>query len=121
LPEAAEEAPERSLDKMGEQLNRSVEELELSVRSYNCLKNANIQTIGELVQKTEAEMLRTKNFGRKSLNEIKEILGGMGLSLGMKLDAQGRLVGPAPPAVGSQPEPIPEEEQFGEMSEQPAE
>ncbi len=57
-----------------ENLNRSVEELELSVRSYNCLKNANIQTIGELVQKTEAEMLKTKNFGRKSLNEIKEIL-----------------------------------------------
>jgi DNA-directed RNA polymerase subunit alpha len=61
-----------------ENLNRSVEELELSVRSYNCLKNANIQTIGELVQKTEAEMLKTKNFGRKSLNEIKEILGTMG-------------------------------------------
>jgi DNA-directed RNA polymerase alpha subunit len=61
---------------MNEVLNRSVEELELSVRSYNCLKNANIQTIGELVQKTEAEMLRTKNFGRKSLNEIKEILAG---------------------------------------------
>src|SRR6202000_3363070 len=67
-------------------LNRSVEELELSVRSYNCLKNANIQTIGELVQKTEAEMLKTKNFGRKSLNEIKEILAQMGLSLGMKID-----------------------------------
>ncbi len=63
-------------------LNRSVEELELSVRSYNCLKNANIQTIGELVQKTEAEMLKTKNFGRKSLNEIKEILAQMGLSPG---------------------------------------
>ena len=63
-----------------ENLNRSVEELELSVRSYNCLKNANIQTIGELVQKTEAEMLKTKNFGRKSLNEIKEILASMGLS-----------------------------------------
>ena len=60
--------------------------MELSVRSYNCLKNANIRTIGELVQKTEAEMLKTKNFGRKSLNEIKEILPGMGLSLGMKLD-----------------------------------
>src|ERR1700729_2627190 len=57
-----------------ENLNRSVEELELSVRSYNCLKNANIATIGELIQKTEAEMLKTKNFGRKSLNEIKEIL-----------------------------------------------
>src|SRR5881409_3437951 len=69
-----------------ENLNRSVEELELSVRSYNCLKNANIQTIDELVQKSEAEMLKTKNFGRKSLNEIKEILAGMGLSLGMKLD-----------------------------------
>jgi DNA-directed RNA polymerase subunit alpha len=66
-----------------ENLNRSVEELELSVRSYNCLKNANIQTIGELVQKTEAEMLKTKNFCRKSLNEIKEILASMGLSLGM--------------------------------------
>jgi DNA-directed RNA polymerase subunit alpha len=79
-----------------ENLNRSVEELELSVRSYNCLKNANIQTIGELVQKTEAEMLRTKNFGRKSLNEIKEILANMGLSLGMRIDAHGRLV--APPA-----------------------
>ncbi|HSR10397.1 MAG TPA: DNA-directed RNA polymerase subunit alpha C-terminal domain-containing protein, partial [Thermodesulfobacteriota bacterium] len=57
-----------------------------SVRSYNCLKNADIRYIGDLVQKTEAEMLRTKNFGRKSLNEIKEILAEMGLSLGMKLD-----------------------------------
>jgi DNA-directed RNA polymerase subunit alpha len=75
-----------------ENLNRSVEELELSVRSYNCLKNANIQTIGELVQKTEAEMLKTKNFGRKSLNEIKEILASMGLSLGMKIDEQGNAV-----------------------------
>jgi DNA-directed RNA polymerase subunit alpha len=71
---------------INEHLNRSVDELELSVRSYNCLKNANIQTIGELVQKTEAEMLRTKNFGRKSLNEIKEILTTMGLSLGMRVD-----------------------------------
>ena len=73
-------------------LNRSVEELELSVRSYNCLKNANIQSIGELVQKTEAEMLKTKNFGRKSLNEIKEILSSMGLSLGMKIDEHGNAV-----------------------------
>ena len=56
------------------------------MRSYNCLKNANIRTIRELVQKTEPEMLKTKNFGRKSLNEIKEILSSMGLSLGMKLD-----------------------------------
>jgi DNA-directed RNA polymerase subunit alpha len=87
-----------------ENLNRSVEELELSVRSYNCLKNANIQTIGELVQKTEAEMLKTKNFGRKSLNEIKEILASMGLSLGMRIDEQGNAVpGPTsqlpPPTV----------------------
>jgi DNA-directed RNA polymerase subunit alpha len=71
---------------LNEHLDKSVEELELSVRSYNCLKNANIRTIRELVQKTEAEMLKTKNFGRKSLNEIKEILHSMGLSLGMRLD-----------------------------------
>ena len=70
-----------------ENLDKSVEELELSVRSYNCLRNANIRTIRELVQKTEAEMLKTKNFGRKSLNEIKEILHTMGLSLGMRIDA----------------------------------
>jgi DNA-directed RNA polymerase subunit alpha len=79
-------------------LNRSVEELELSVRSYNCLKNANISTIGELIQKTEAEMLKTKNFGRKSLNEIKEILAQMGLSLGMKIDESGNPV-PGPTSV----------------------
>ena len=66
--------------------SRTVDELELSVRSANCLKNANIFYIGELVQKTEGEMLRTKNFGRKSLNEIKEVLTEMGLSLGMKVD-----------------------------------
>jgi DNA-directed RNA polymerase subunit alpha len=71
-----------------ENLKRSVDELELSVRSYNCLKNANIRNIGELVQKTEAEMLKTRNFGRKSLNEIKEILETLGLSLGMKLDEE---------------------------------
>jgi DNA-directed RNA polymerase subunit alpha len=69
-----------------EYLDKSVEELELSVRSYNCLKNANITTIRELVQKTEPDMLRTKNFGRKSLSEIKEILTDMGLSLGMRLE-----------------------------------
>ena len=69
-------------------LLKSVEELELSVRSYNCLKNANIKTIADLVQKTEQEMLRTKNFGRKSLNEIKEILHGMGLRLGMRVDLE---------------------------------
>ena len=69
-----------------ENLFRSVDDLELSVRSANCLKNANIRYIGELVSKTEAEMLKTKNFGRKSLNEIKEILSNMGLQLGMKVD-----------------------------------
>jgi len=93
--ELAEEPVERVATQMYEVLNRSVEELELSVRSYNCLKNANIQTIGDLVQKSEAEMLRTKNFGRKSLNEIKEILSNLGLSFGMKIDAQGRLIGPS--------------------------
>lgn len=72
--------------KLNENLFRRIEEIELSVRSANCLENADIKYIGELVQKTEAEMLRTKNFGRKSLNEIKEILGEMGLSLGMKLE-----------------------------------
>ena len=71
---------------LNENLFRSVEELELSVRSANCLQNASIHLIGELVQKTEAEMLKTKNFGRKSLNEIKDILSEMGLSLGMKLE-----------------------------------
>jgi DNA-directed RNA polymerase subunit alpha len=85
-------ADEHKPEIRNENLNRSVEELELSVRSYNCLKNANIQTIGELVQKTEAEMLKTKNFGRKSLNEIKEILSSMGLSLGMKIDEHGNAV-----------------------------
>ena len=104
LPESAEEPAERALSQMNEVLNRSVEELELSVRSYNCLKNASIQTIGDLVQKTEAEMLRTKNFGRKSLNEIKEILANMGLSLGMRIDAHGRLVAPPQQAPGSMPD-----------------
>jgi DNA-directed RNA polymerase subunit alpha len=80
------EISEQDREVWWEKLNKSVDEMELSVRSYNCLKNANIRTIGELVQKTESEMLKTKNFGRKSLNEIKEILAGMGLSLGMKLD-----------------------------------
>jgi DNA-directed RNA polymerase subunit alpha len=76
--------PEAGL--LNENLYRPVSELELSVRSINCLQNAKIETIGELVQKTEAEMLKTKNFGRKSLNEIKHILSTMGLSLGMKLE-----------------------------------
>jgi len=91
LEEGAEQQSEASSDQprtgaTNENLDKSVEELELSVRSYNCLKNANIRTIRELVGKSEAEMLKTKNFGRKSLNEIKEILHTMGLSLGMRLD-----------------------------------
>ena len=85
-PEPEEEETEVEEEKFNENLFRPVSELELSVRSANCLKNANITLIGELVQKTEAEMLKTKNFGRKSLNEIKSILTDMGLSLGMKLD-----------------------------------
>lgn len=81
-----EEPPKEERAVWNENLFRRVDELELSVRSANCLKNADIKYIGELVQKTEAEMLKTKNFGRKSLNEIKEILAEMGLSLGMKLE-----------------------------------
>lgn len=104
-PESIEEPVERAVGQMNEVLNRSVEELELSVRSYNCLKNANIQTIGDLVQKTEAEMLRTKNFGRKSLNEIKEILGGLALGFGMKIDASGRLIAP-PGGISMEPLPL---------------
>ncbi len=77
----------REETKLNENLFRSVDELELSVRSANCLQQANIKTIGDLVQRSEAEMLKTKNFGRKSLKEIKEILSEMGLSLGMKLDS----------------------------------
>lgn len=75
-------------DKFNENLLRSVNELELSVRSANCLKNANIKTIADLVQRSEGEMLKTKNFGRKSLNEIKEILTEMGLGFGMKIDME---------------------------------
>lgn len=75
-----------------EHLDKSVDELELSVRSYNCLKNSDIKTIRDLVQKSEPEMLKTKNFGRKSLNEIKDILGTMGLGLGMKFDDHGNLI-----------------------------
>jgi len=88
------EAVERSYDPRQEYLGRSVDELELSVRAYNCLKNANIRSIGDLVQRSEQEMLRTKNFGRKSLNEIKELLQRMNLQLGMKLDEHGRIVYP---------------------------
>ncbi len=90
LDDPVDQAPESIADPpqpaSNEHLEKSVEELELSVRSYNCLRNAEIRTIRELVQKTEVEMLKTKNFGRKSLNEIKEILTSMGLRLGMRLD-----------------------------------
>ncbi len=102
MDEHAENSMEHSLDgnpihsimddfeeepmEINDNLLKSVEELELSVRSYNCLKNANIRTLADLVQRTEQEMLRTKNFGRKSLNEIKEIIVGMGLHFNMRVD-----------------------------------
>jgi DNA-directed RNA polymerase subunit alpha len=91
------ETNKKSAPPVNEHLDKSVDELELSVRSYNCLKNANIKTIRELVQKTEPEMLKTKNFGRKSLNEIKDILTSMGLSLGIVLDENGQIVKAASP------------------------
>ena len=102
------EAPKEEA-KLNENLFRSVDELELSVRSANCLQQANIKTIGDLVQRTEAEMLKTKNFGRKSLKEIKEILAEMGLSLGMKLEnwppkgAPAPAPAPAAPAASAAP------------------
>ncbi len=104
-PDLPEESIEPSHDPRQEHLDRSVEELELSVRSYNCLKNANIQTIRELVQRSEPEMLKTKNFGRKSLNEIKDILTRMGLSLGMKFDSHGRIIWPPLPSQTAPPPP----------------
>ena len=85
-PEQEVETEETDAPEFNENLYRSVDELELSVRSANCLKNASIHKIFELVRKTESEMLKTKNFGRKSLNEIKEVLSEMGLSFGMKLE-----------------------------------
>ena len=95
-PKPEEKARDRESPKFNENLYRSVEELELSVRSANCLKNADINKIWQLVSKTEAEMLKTKNFGRKSLNEIKEVLSEMDLSLGMKLE------GFTPPAAANE-------------------
>ena len=111
-PEPVAEMKEEKSPAFNPNLYRSVEELELSVRSANCLQNANIKYIYELVQKTEAEMLKTKNFGRKSLNEIKEILSEMGLSLGMKLDGFVPPANPPKPAetdldesrIGDRPE-----------------
>ena len=85
-PEPVQPQIDEKKQKVLTNMAKCVEELELSVRSYNCLKNANIQTIAELVQKTDGEMLKTRNFGRKSLNEIKEILEDMGLHLGMKVE-----------------------------------
>ncbi len=92
VQEQPEPVVQKTLAPANEHLDKSVDELELSVRSYNCLKNSDIKTIRDLVQKSEAEMLKTKNFGRKSLNEIKDILTTMGLSLGMKFDEHGNLV-----------------------------
>jgi len=86
--EAAERDEARPRTELNENLFRNVDELELSVRASNCLKTANIRTIADLVQKSEAELLKTKNFGKKSLNEIKTILGEMGLALGMRLDPE---------------------------------
>jgi len=103
-PEPVEEEEDEENEKLNENLFRPVSDLELSVRSANCLQNAKITLIGELVQKTDAEMLKTKNFGRKSLNEIKAILEEMGLSLGMKLNNF-----PAPT--------IPDEEEEGKEEE----
>ncbi len=85
-PDHVEESSDDSDKNFNENIYRSVDELELSVRSSNCLKNARIHTIYQLVQKTDGEMLKTKNFGRKSLNEIKEVLASMDLSLGMDLE-----------------------------------
>ena len=92
-----EEEEEKEESKLSDNLYRSVEDLELSVRSANCLRNANINYIGELVQKTEPEMLKTKNFGRKSLNEIKALLSEMELMLGMKIESWDPPNAPAAP------------------------
>lgn len=98
IHEQPEPVAQKSIPAYNEHLDKSVDELELSVRSYNCLKNSDIRTIRDLVQKTEPEMLKTKNFGRKSLNEIKDILTSMGLGLGMKFDDQGNIIkGPDAP------------------------
>ena len=89
---AVEAVPDLHADRYTEHLNKSVDEMELSVRSYNCLKNANIQTVRDLVVKTESDMMKVKNFGRKSLEEIKDILDSMGLQFGMREDEHGRLI-----------------------------
>ncbi len=90
--EVEEEIIDEEESKLNEYLQMSVDELELSVRASNCLKNANIRTIADLVTRSEAEMLKTKNFGKKSLNEIKDILASLGLSFGMELDKDGKII-----------------------------
>jgi DNA-directed RNA polymerase subunit alpha len=99
--EAQEPVVDEERDRLRELLGRSVEELELSVRSGNCLRRANIKTLGDLVRRSEAEMLKYRNFGKQSLKEITEILSGMGLGLGMDIDALlgGRAAKPAAPAA----------------------
>lgn len=92
VEEVVPEVPEPPRPVLDEYLNRPVDELELSVRAFNCLKNAGIVTIRDLVQRTESEMLKMKNFGRKSLNEVKEVLASMGLSFGMKFDETGQVI-----------------------------
>ncbi|HXF04369.1 MAG TPA: DNA-directed RNA polymerase subunit alpha [Blastocatellia bacterium] len=92
VEEVISEVPEPPRPVLDEYLNRPVDELELSVRAFNCLKNAGIVTIRDLVQRTESEMLKMKNFGRKSLNEVKEVLASMGLSFGMKFDETGQVI-----------------------------
>ena len=112
-PTAAKEKEKK--ESFNPNLYRTVEELELSVRSANCLQNANIKYIYELVQRSEAEMLKTKNFGRKSLNEIKEILTEMGLSLGMKLDGF-QAPNQDPRALEGQPEVMAHSHQTNQFS-----
>jgi DNA-directed RNA polymerase subunit alpha len=118
-PEIMEESEyDEEFERMRELLNRSVDELELSVRSSNCLTSANIRTIGELVQKSEGEMLRQRNFGRKSLREIQEILKGMNLSFGM--DVSRWYGGSAPHRPAPAPAAIAEAEMETEIDESEA-
>ncbi len=98
LPEEEEEEEEQDKDFL-ELINKPISELELSVRSANCLEAASIKTIGDLVKKNEAQMLKYKNFGKKSLNEINAILASMGLQLGMKIEDRMQNKGPAPAAT----------------------
>ena len=107
--EEEEEVVDEEVEKLRELLSRSVEELELSVRSSNCLRRANIKTLGDLVGRSEQEMLKYRNFGKQSLKEISEILNGMGLYLGM--DVEAILGGNADPGPPQAPGETPEEQQ----------